>query len=60
MIAANSLSSAFANADQRVEWVFCRRLTAAEVLVDEAAEQRRKTHAATSCLVTQSPVLLGL
>ncbi len=60
VIAANGLASPFADADESIEGVSRRWLTTVQVLVDETANQCSKTDAATPCLVTELPVLLGL
>jgi hypothetical protein len=60
MLAPNGLACAFTYADEPVERILLGRLPSAEVLVDEAADQRGKADAAATRLLAKLVVLLWL
>lgn len=60
MLTPNGLAGAFTNADESVERILLGRLLSAEVLVDEATDQRGKADAAATRLLAELVVLLRL
>jgi hypothetical protein len=58
MLAPNGFAGAFTDADESIEGILLRRLTAAKVLVDEAANQRGKAGSTQTCLFAEPAILL--
>lgn len=58
MLAPNGFAGAFADADESIERVLLRWLTAAKVLVDEVANQRGKADSTQTRLLAEPAILL--